>query len=396
MFKPNFDKQALEVLEQIGGIKKTTEERRSHKKTLLPSEKLAYVRDQVRTILRAVMRQPNKEVFSQLVFLHGKIKENFESMTDEAIRFLLKHSASEARGGFTPKVKKERKEIIKDAVQKFRDFLAQEPHTIKPQLLLTKIETILAAMGYLYSANLADTTEEQKMFDKVEELMKDKVAERIKITYPSRTTDLVLGKEPSVSDIVAEPQDVSSASEAEEEERYPPKPPSAKFFNKGSETNISWPEAAVENGIPIRAHVSASATLLMPAIDGLYDSGTNRSEWFKNDNNAKMLSGALLLPTLERGDYHTIAETTVGVNFYLNERARKKKDEHTIVNEPMTPDQAFKDGLSMLVNAASNERTTTQQMSLQRAISITAPSLIHLTDEIKAQSTLLKHKVIKF
>lgn len=390
MFRNFLEKEASEVIEQVGGIKASTKNRRELNQTQLPSEKVATIKDQVRSICRAVMRQPNKEVLEQLVFLHGKIKELFYNMSDDAINFLLIFASAEARGGFGSKVNEENDKIIETRVQKFKKFLEQDPKTIKPQILLTRIESILASMAYVYTSNTSDTPDQIEMDIKISELMMNKIISRVDYSYPSRKADIISDSSDNEDEIFSVGlEDISSASEHDEEDKYPVLPPGPRFFDKKDAPTISWPIAAQESGVPFRAHISSSTTLLMSAIESLYDSGDHPNQWFKKVENAKMLAGALLLPTLERADFHTASETAAGVIFYLNEKAKK-------YNKPLKPEEAFNEAIVMLGSGASKERLDKQKMSLEDAIKITRFKLTDTVDTIKSQSTILNTKKLKF
>lgn len=398
MFKNDIDIQAQadQVIDEVGKVKQSTENRRPQNKNLNPSEKAKIVKSKVRAITRAVMRQPNKEVTAQLIFLHGKLKKHFYEMSDKAIEFLLSFNEKEPRGGFVNKVDKTGK-IIKSRVEKFKEFLEQNPNEKKPQQLLTKIQSILNAMATLVINNCPEIIGQSDMSqfdmnDKVFDLMELKMVRRVREAYPSRLSDI----DPDKNDpfFTAEQEVASSASEVEAEDRYSPNAPSVKFFKKSQDKQvISWPEAAAESGVPIRAHVSATVALLLPALEGLYDDGKiEEKSWFQNDENAKMLAGALLLPTLERANFHTSAETAAGVIFYLNERAMLKENVQRI-NKPLAPDEAFKVALEMLESAANDQVSEKQKMSLKQAIKITKHNLIEIVETLKSQSSLLEKKL---
>jgi hypothetical protein len=71
---------------------------------------------------------------------------------------------------------------------------------------------------------------------------------------------------------------------------------------------------------------------------------SNDFNLFIQDNHVRILAGALLHPTYQRGDYHTIAETAAGIEYYLESRAGQNL---TL----LTPQESFKSGLQHMILA---------------------------------------------
>lgn len=105
----------------------------------------------------------------------------------------------------------------------------------------------------------AETPDQQLMDDKIQEVMKDKLTRPIGDIYTARGKDDIakelLKPNPSYegSIITGEQEDVSSASENEEEDQLPRKSlDSRKFRSEVRKGFPSWIGAAVDGGIEIR------------------------------------------------------------------------------------------------------------------------------------------------
>ena len=114
----------------------------------------------------------------------------------------------------------------------------------------------------------------------------------------------------------------------------------------------------------------------MAAIDGLLASEKKEDNWFSIDKNVKTLSAVLVIATFERADFHTIAESSAGINHYLNERAKRD-------HKPMHPSEAFQEGLNMLQDASRTTLLLGEQLSLYRAVSIANTYIIDKTTKLK-------------
>ncbi|WP_115707083.1 hypothetical protein [Legionella sainthelensi] len=381
----------VEILKDIGSAKESTEQRRVgrvSKKTKLLEEN----NRETKEISRAVMRHPDSEVIQQLEFTRQRMAEEFGKMSDEALTWLLGGSSEMSRGGFQDS-------STKTAAQKFREFLEADPGTIPPQKLITGIETIGTAMGYraihaswVEPPFTAETPDQKLMDDKIQEVMKDKLTRPIGDIYTARGKDDIakelLKPNPSYegSIITGEQEDVSSASENEEEDQLPRKSlDSRKFRSEVRKGFPSWIGAAVDGGIEIRGHTSGTCPLTLAAIDGLCSSGKGPgSTWLDEKSNFESLAGALTVAPFQRGDYHSIAETAAGVNHYLIERAIKKGED--IENTPLQPYDAFKYGMSMLVKASSNDKALqTDNLSIREAIQEQSEAVISRTKKIDSK-----------
>lgn len=391
--------EAQRIVSTAGKPKTSTEVRERFKETLTPSTEpsgiLALKKEidrNVKEIARAVGRHPAPEVSDQLAIIHSKMKEQFLHLPDASIEWLLGGSSEMARGGFQP-------EAGKSAAQKFKDFLRADPNAIAPQKLLTNIETIATAMGYraIYADWVEppfypETSEQQTMSDVIQSMMQGRLVRSIGEVYTERGNDDVaraLQGNPTLYSpeqlVYGEQQAVSTASEVDNEDKYPKKNLDSRTFRKNvDEETRSWVGAALESGIAIRGHTSGTCPLAMAAIDGLCRTGTSPDTWLMDDENFKQLAGALFIPTFVRGDYHSIAETAAGVHHYLNERAINAHDT-TRKNEPMKPYRAFSEALSMMTQAATPKKLHEgDALSLREAISQRA-------DEAKQQVQRVMH-----
>lgn len=378
-------RSAYEILEDIGSPKSSTSKRRvgiRSKKSALLEE----ISKDTKKISRAVMRYPVDEVLEQLQYTHQRMAEEFASMSDESLTWLLGGSSEMARGGFQDSP-------TKTAAQKFREFLETDPKTIPPQRLITGIETIGTAMGYraikaswVEPPFIPETPDQKLIYEKISEIMLNKLTRPIGEIYTARfKDDLAVNPSGGSREIIGQPEDVSSASENEEEDHIPRKKIDLrKYRNEVRPGYYSWIGAAVAGGIDVRGHTSGTCPLTLAAIDGLCSTGNGpQKKWLEDNSNFNALAGALTIATFQRGDYHSIAETAAGVNHYLVERAIKHGED--VENIPMQPYDAFKYGMSMLVQASSTKKALeSDQLSIRDAILESAKSVIHKTKRLTA------------
>ena len=225
------------------------------------------------------------------------------------------------------------------------------------------------------------------MDEKIKSLLQGKLTRPIGEIYTARAKDSINPKS-IVSEkqtVYGEQEDVSSASEDEKVDRLPQKRIETRKFRKQvMGEHLSWIGAAQEGGIQVRGHTSGTGPLTMSAIDGLCASGTNPDTWLATDKNFKTLAGALIISTCQRGDYHSIAETTAGINHYLNERAITLGK--TRQNEPVHPYDAFCEGLSLLCDACTtSELEDTDELGLQEAVSLKCKDIEQKVTRVEAK-----------
>lgn len=378
-------KEARKIFYGVGGEKVSTASRRkeeiSVKTSLMEINRL-----EAKAMSRVVMRHPHADVLGQLQFTHQRMAEEFLCLSDEALTWLLGGSSETSRGGFQDGP-------AQKASEKLREFLSANSKTIPHQRLISGIETIATAMGYRAvhaswtTPPFCPQTPEQKlMASKIQHIIKDKLTPPIGDVYKDRwADDLKANPITNGETIIGQQEDVSSASESEQEDRLPKKLLDSRVFRKyaGKKGQYSWIGSAEEGGIAIRAHTSGTCPLTLAAIDGLCSSGSGfRRVWLNHEDHFKAFAGAVAVATFQRGDYHSIAETAAGIKHYLIERAIKNGQK--IKNTPMKPYDAFKEGLAMLVAASSTEKVDTQDsLSIKEAMQVQAHFIVSRTKEVK-------------
>ncbi|ARB91242.1 hypothetical protein [Legionella longbeachae] len=361
---------------------------------------LEQINNEVKAISRAVMRYPNDEVKEQLYRIHEKLKYQFAGRSVEGIEWLLGGASAMARGGF------------KNA-QNFKNFLNTDPKKISPSRLITGIESVLTAIGYrMINADWAIapfdplndpmSTEEQKLMQHTVIGLRDYVSaikdfedkhhlvDSINAVYKNRWFDDV-GQATiyDAQDIIQNAVDVSEASEADQEDLLPQTPlPERKFQRYNDGTNLSWIGAADESNVPVRAHTSGTAPLTLAAMDAVLSSqgGPDYSHDTQDRDKLRTLAGALIIPTFLRGDFHSIAETYAGVEYYVEARS-KKATGSTVTIQPIQPSDAFRGALKLMGNACTTDKVNGSAMPLQAAVKIVSEDVEQLIHDHDAQLT---------
>ncbi|MFZ4077530.1 MAG: hypothetical protein ACOYKA_06050, partial [Legionellaceae bacterium] len=224
------------------------------------------------------------------------------------------------------------------------------------------------------------TVEQKKMDEKIKDMLKDSLQGPIGEVYSTRSEEFIHDSQDEGDNaITMEQDDISSASDVDEEDRQPQHKTRALSFRRYvSDGRSSWVDLAHRQKIPCRANTSGTAALTLAAIDGLYRSGSTPSAWFQDDDNARMLSGALVIATYDRGDFHTLAETATGIEHFLVERA--KKTDPSLVNQPVQPREALISALDSLKSASSETLVEETSLSLKSAVAVTIPDILSCTD----------------
>lgn len=334
LLPPNMSPQlanSLEVLNIYGVQKDAHTNHPAHSETQSLTHKFS----------RVVMRYPNQEVLAQLHFLHSVINNEFNKMNDAEIDWLL-GGAPMARGGF-------------ENAKHFKTFFAKNPQEISSSRLITAIDTITTAIAYrTIGASWTIPPHNPNILMPGYDMQKKLKATFIKgfidiiyeKAYTAREFDIQDGDD-SNNNIEALADNVSVVSDIDDEPKakssrrmeLPNKTYRTKIYP--SDVNYTWPGAAALGNIPIRSHVSGSTPMVLSIIETFYKKYKNR--WFSSGQKAKMLAGALLIPAYERGDFHTVAETAAGIEYYIE----------TKNSQPQTygPRTCLQKGLDAMVEA---------------------------------------------
>lgn len=324
----------------------------------------AGIKEKTHQISRLVMRNLNPAIRNELNKVHQMFKDEFATLTDDEIHWLL-GGAPSARGGF------------KDSTS-FREFLNKPPDELSSSRLITAIDTISTAIGYraigaswatppcFPTATDAAYNLYQKMKNKFHAKIVPFIGEK---TYTTRDLDMYSSpKKPNISAsyIGVEPDNISEASSvAYVEEKLPLQTLTGKDFRIaiGSESDgYTWPAAAFYGNIPIRAHVSGSAPIALSVISTLYED--RGDAWFQHEDNVKTFSGAVIIPSYERGDFHSVVETAAALEYFLD--CRKQQ-----VPKTRSPKTCLQTGLDCMVSAVSE--------SFKSAISIITTDMMSMT-----------------
>lgn len=404
---------ASEIINAIGSRKTSTISRIGIQSTRSKKQKNAA---NARILCRVAMRYPTQEIIDQLEHARLSIAARLLEMTDDQLKWLLGGSAHSSRGGF---------EIGSDgcptdnAILELRQFLGTPqyvpPH--QPQSLITRMETLCTAIGYrsipfptltgLVPPTRYATEEEKRtpeyncenyldghpeledVHNYVRFIMQTRQVPPIGEYYTERSEDNVrtnaingeiTGSIPDKGIVEAHPAEISSASDIEDSSKLPHHQSARRVFRRKKKTNqLSWPAAADAMNIPIRHHVSASVPLALSALDAVCaDRPGSYQYWLSDDLNLLKIAGAFAIATYDRGDFHSIAETAFGVQYYVDARATILSDasERLPATPFLEPKEALASGLDMLVLATTDTPLFEGEMTIRSAVKELAQNLL--------------------
>jgi hypothetical protein len=305
---------------------------------------------------RAAMRNPSPEVRITLEMLHGEVSKKFSSMSDEALNWLIGGYSGYSRGGILQ-------------ARELRNFLTQEPKNIESSHLIMQLESILTAIGYRsFNANFVEppfkpeTNEQLKCSKTINKIMQGQMVKTVGSLYPGKFKD----KTPIyINDHKTTTQDISAsmisdASVANLDIRQPLKKTPDTFFRNYNEEDGSptWIKQAKDQNIPVVAHVSGTSTIAMSAFYGLMK---NKIDSFSNINEDHVFFSILLGPQYLRSRYHSLAETSAGIRYFLEKR-------HELTPVKMSPLEAEENICGYLAEGVSSAKSIEDECSLSDAI----------------------------
>ena len=295
-------------------------------------------------ITRTVMRHPKEESLEILYRLHQSLKVKFLLASDEGLNWLL-GGADFARGGFAN-------------ATDLRHFLEKDPKSLSSSRLITGLETLLTAISYRsinarwVKAPYLPETNDQKAVFKICGVIYPHIVPLLASAYPDKDY-CVMGDyyqtNPQKIDnqeafVGPQRDELSDGSDCESPVKRPPRIPSKIFKKtKKQKETLTWVCAAQAGNVPIRYAPSGTITLSLAAASALL--GYNPRE--SNVRELELLAGMLLIPTYERGDYHTIAETTAGSDYFLSHQVTAPSRISKIQN----PKKAFTRGIDLMAQS---------------------------------------------
>lgn len=336
---------------------------------------------------RILMRHPNAAVRCNMELLHAQIKDKFGKMSDSSLDWLLGGSRKTSRGGFR-------------TVQEFRQFLAMPVEKIPSSHLISNLASILAAIGHRYDrvdwveppfhpgkkhaaiAKVIDGIMEQESVPYIGTVFRDKPKDMMQGTHSPNTADFFTVKSRRMSN--------ASLLDEDSPSKQPLYPTSSQTFRKyNSQGQLSWAGKAYKQGVRMRAHFSGTTPRVCAAIQGLLR--CPNGDHLLNENDARELYSAILIPHLFRSDYHSIAETQIGIDYYIEQYKNKnQKNKKQIV--PPSPTHAFELGVSAMLKSVRNTRRSGEETSPQQAAAtllgkkIVPPSIEKSSVEVRART----------
>ncbi|WP_157068297.1 hypothetical protein [Legionella santicrucis] len=339
------------------------------------------IKDLTHKMSRTIMRNVNGEVLQQLCNLHQMIKDEFINMPNKEIEWLM-DGAPTARGSF-----------INGA--SFKEFFNQDPSIITSSRLITAIDSVCSAIGYRvtnqHTAHSPSIPDENQngfiMYQKVHEIFDGSLVPFIGETaYAMRDVDNVTddSTKPDIY-VVGVADDVSVVSDVEYEEQKLQEALDDKLYRANPDPTSevrTWAAGAHDGNIPIRGHVSGTAPLSLSVIDKLYM--RNQNNWIDNADHVRKLAGAVLIPSYERGDFHTVAETAAAVEYFLEARDKKEPQIYS-------PQRCLEIGLKCMSNAASGKVKELLENVSAHILSKTIDMPIIARPSIEEYISIIKH-----
>jgi hypothetical protein len=224
-------------------------------------------------------------------------------------------------------------------VHALREFLRTDPHTIPPSVLMSKLETILTAIGYRsiraswtqkphHAGEIAGRWRTARRIDRS---MAHRVC-AIGDSYPERGSEEIADASPETTPCSFEEcagyqrEEISDTSEGES--LAPARLPAHKFHRykdlpAGAPRELTWPGAAWDAGIPIRSKTSGTLPLAFAAALKILRDTLPGEAWVRDPGELARTVGSMLIACFHRGDFHTFAESAAGVQHFLSEQAHQ-------------------------------------------------------------------------
>lgn len=347
-------------------------------------------------ISRIAMREPNEDVRCHMELLHTQIKDKFGHMPDTALDWLLGGTRKTSRGGFRK-------------VSDFRKFLNTPAEQIPSSQLTTGLVSILAGMAYrnlratwtelphepqkqhTEIARVIDTTMYPFTVDPISTTFTEK---KDTIQAVARTNIKAAATEYHSFIMTARRVSNASLSDNDDENKQPRSPSDSILFKKkNKDHHTSWAGAAREQGIYVRAHISGSAPRICAAIEGLLRDSDGIP--LLSENETRDLYSNLLIPHFFRSDYHSIAETQAGIDYYIDEyKYEKGKTQFAPVLR--SAKENFERGIDGMIRSIRNTVRTGEGASPQQAAAnlfkrnTYSPSLENPSTQFYKRSQLFK------
>lgn len=303
---------------------------------------------------RTLQRNPNARVRKNLNQLHFNLSAKFGGMSDESIEWLLGGSRKTCRGGFVN-------------ASEFREFLITNPECIQPAQLISKLESVISAIGYRSICDrrqeepiTPETADQKEMHRVISEITDGQLVRSINSVYAQRVSDRISGEiSPDEINVISCEQDEELSDGEDDAYRGQPKVriPTAQFKIISDNNHLSWIYQAWDKGVYTRNHVSGTTPLVLAAITGLLrQHGESHSTILDNEAEARELFTALLMPKFLRSGYHSLAETQAGIDHFIAEH-NFKNDDALPGSQEIDPLTAEQRAYFAMLSATCNENT---------------------------------------
>ncbi len=329
----------------------------------------------IRYILRAVMRNPNQAAHTNLILIHQLLAEFLCSYEVEFLQWVLQGRGEMARGGFST----DPKNIF--------EFFASPNSFRSTSRVITGLETILSSLsfrvvGFAWIPEPIPSRENsRKGFESLQEKFRKWIPKEMHVQelYQTRPSDLKPNPEDEIIQAHLDP--VSDASDLED---GVPKRPGKSWLPPKMRARIrtvseakaaadvstahspyTWVGAASAGGIPYASHVSGTVTLILGVLLSLAQEPQRPSKLtaalslerlkqspanvLKFRETLLNIAGILLMPTLERANFHTIPEVFAGIYYFIEKMILLYHPGASEVDlRVLSPYESFRAGISLL------------------------------------------------
>lgn len=352
-------------------------------------------------ILRTLMRNPSEQSLVMLYAIH-KIFQQVIPKDDLTLNWILgglkspkeiKKTANydyivpEESGAFVARTNW-------NSADDLKKFLMDNPHNMNSSKLIGGIEGILASLAYrsifadwveepqpsfypipLYGSEreqfknlLIDITQKWRV-PTVASLYFDRDNEK---AVPNIDTSHYYAKNTILADYNNDLSEVSDDEStnllSSQKRKRLPKPAFYNQIQKNAKMLVTWPYSAHKAGLAVRANVSGTAPLalsILVAFANEYKTQEltsliwNPAQFLLFKNEIQKLGSLIFVPNYERSDYHTVAETFVGITYYCYKLNEIRLDSlHNIPLEEglLHPIDSYKQAMNNLSQMASESK----------------------------------------
>ncbi|MGY3804731.1 hypothetical protein ACWNT8_11745 [Pigmentibacter ruber] len=355
-------------------------------------EKVKNTADITYKILRSVMRNPSKELLISLQELHKNLRL-FIPNDPITLNWILGGLKSNEKN-YTNSRKDSSYFVARTPWKNIDDiinFLDADASQMPSSLLIVGLENLVCALAYrsINASWVEDPNPSLETVNSLTQIRANFIKELTQLNYQwlvptigtlfNRGIEQVFDTTTSLnpdsyfpSDYNENLSDVSDSEESSDDKNIKKKRlPKFNFYKTSQIDGVygnTWTYSAHNAGLTVRANVSGSAPLALSIVVGFANSYQsphlkfllwNPTDFQIFKKNIQLLGTLLLVPNYERSDYHTVAETFVGITYYiykLNEIRKDAVQKFPIDLAKIHPIDSYREALENLSEASSDEK----------------------------------------